>query len=78
MLLSGLRKKSTTFATSAGTAQRRIACASISDCSLCFGTPAIRLVWIGYGPTALQVMLNGASSRAAMRVKVSTALFDAA
>ena len=42
------------------------------------GTPAVSFVRIGQGPTALQVIPNGATSFAAIRVKVSSALFEAA
>ena len=65
-----------TFTTSAGTAQRRTACASMIVWIFASGTPAVSLVRIGQGPTALQVIPNGATSRAAIRVKVSSALFD--
>src|SRR3954469_5987641 len=78
MWLSGLRKKSTMLTTSAKTAQRRIAWRSTSACTFVSPTPAVSFVLIGHGPMALHVIPNGATSRAAIRVKVSSALFDAA
>lgn len=71
--LSHERKKSITLAT---VPRRGMACLPTSVSMRSFGTPRIRSVSIGVGPSALTVIPNGASSRAITSVNATTAAFD--